>query len=268
MDVKLFIACHKACDVPTDSIYLPLHVGAEGKDSIGFERDDTGDNISNKNPLYCELTGLYWCLHNLEYDYLGLVHYRRYFTLKSKSYQKKNGELSSVLTREELEPLLNQYKIIVPKKRNYYIETVYSHYAHTFDGNQLNVTRKILEELHPEYTRAFDSFMNQKKAYIFNMFIMPKELIQEYCDWLFPILFELDKRIDTSSMSSFEKRYVGRVAERLFNVWLFYQLETKRILPNEIYEMPYLYLGKINWRKKIQGFLLAKLFGKKYKESF
>ena len=74
----IFVACHKKCDTPKDAIYLPLHVGAEGKDPIGFTPDNTGDNISSQNPIFCELTGLYWCWKNLQYDYLGLVHYRRY----------------------------------------------------------------------------------------------------------------------------------------------------------------------------------------------
>ena len=268
MNVKLFIACHKACDVPQDEMYLPLHVGAFEKEDIGFERDDRGENISSKNPLYCELTGLYWCVHNLEYDYLGLVHYRRYFTLKSKSYQKEHGALSSVLTKEEIEPLLETYKVIVPKKRNYYIETVYSHYAHTFDGKQLDEARNIIEEMCSDYLESFDSFMAQKKAYIFNMFVMPRNLVKEYCDWLFPILFELEKRIDTESMSAFEKRYVGRVGERLFNVWLLQQIKRGNLKQEEIKEIPYLYLGKIRWDKKVIGFIMAKLFGKKYKESF
>ncbi len=90
MNVKVFIACHKECEVPADTLYLPLFVGASGKKDIGFQRDDSGENISAKNPLYCELTGLYWCWKNLEYDYLGLAHYRRFFTLRSKSYQKKH----------------------------------------------------------------------------------------------------------------------------------------------------------------------------------
>lgn len=81
----IFVACHKKCDTPKDPVYLPLHVGAEGKEPIGFTPDNTGDNISSQNPIFCELTGLYWCWKNLQYDYLGLVHYRRYFTLKSKA---------------------------------------------------------------------------------------------------------------------------------------------------------------------------------------
>ena len=267
-DIRVFIACHKYCETPDDAMYLPVHVGAVGKESIGFERDDSGNNISEKNPLYCELTGLYWCWKNLSCDYLGLSHYRRYFTLKNKRYQKKHGQQASVLTLKEAENLLKTYKVLVPKKRHYYIETVYSHYSHTFSQLQLDETRKILAEHAPDYLDSWDHLMNGRSAYIFNMFIMPKEMVNEYCEWVFDILALLEKRIDTSSMTAFEKRYAGRIAERLFNVWLDMQMKTGALSKKDIKELPYLYMGEINWPKKISSFLQAKLFGKKYKESF
>ena len=268
MDIKVFIACHKLCDLPKDELYLPIHVGSTGKESFGFIQDNSGDNISDKNPLYSELTGLYWCHKNLDYDYLGLVHYRRFFTLKSKSYIKENGALNSVLSKQECEELLNKYKIILPKKRNYYIETLYSHYAHTFDESHLIETRNIINELCPNYLDIYDKTLKQTSAYIFNMFIMGKDLVNEYCEWLFPILFELEKRIDISNMTAFHKRYIGRISERLFNVWLNYKLTNKELNKEDIKEIPYLYIGDINWKKKITSFIKAKLFNKKYEESF
>ena len=68
--------------MPKYQAYLPVHVGAEGKDSIGYRPDNRWENISTKNPYFCELTGLYWAWKNLDADFIGLVHYRRYFTRK------------------------------------------------------------------------------------------------------------------------------------------------------------------------------------------
>ena len=79
MSIRVIVATHKACDIAQDPLYLPVHVGAAGKEDIGFTRDDSGDNISEKNPHFCELTGLYWAWKNLDDDYIGLCHYRRYF---------------------------------------------------------------------------------------------------------------------------------------------------------------------------------------------
>lgn len=266
--IQLFIACHKACEVPSDPIYLPLHVGAQGKEPFGFTGDNTGDNISEKNPSFCELTGLYWCWKNLKADYYGLVHYRRYFSLKSRSFQKKYGMLPSVLTEKEVRNLLKDHKILLPKKRKYYIETIYSHYDHTFDGHQLDVAKEVISEKYSAYRDSFDWYMKQRSGYVFNMFVMPKDLCDSYCTWLFDILFEVEKRIDDSQMTDFEKRYIGRVSERLFNVWLHYQIENGNIQPSEIKEVPYIYLGEMDWGKKITSFLAAKVFHKKYEKSF
>lgn len=78
-NIKLLVAMHKAYCLPEDAVYAPIQVG--GVHIPGMEnalRDDTGENISNKNRSYCELTALYWGWKNLQADYLGLVHYRRY----------------------------------------------------------------------------------------------------------------------------------------------------------------------------------------------
>ena len=268
MSVKLLIACHKKCDVPADDLYLPVHVGAAGKDSIGFQRDDEGDNISALNPEYCELTGLYWVWKNLDTDYLGLVHYRRYFTLKSRSFRKQHNALDCVMTEEECMSLLKQYKVLVPRKRNYYIETLYSHYSHTFDEKHLTEMRQIISESCPEYLDVYDRTLQQRSGYMFNMFVMSRELTAEYCSWLFPLLAELENRIDTSGMTDFEKRYIGRVSERLFNVWLNRKRQDGSLAETDIHEVPYLYMGEVSWGRKISSFLLAKLFGKKYRKSF
>ena len=58
-DIKIIVATHKKYQMPNDDIYLPIHVGAEGKESIGYQADNVGENISNKNSYFCELTGLY-----------------------------------------------------------------------------------------------------------------------------------------------------------------------------------------------------------------
>ena len=258
--IKIIIAAHKECPLPDGDIYIPLHVGAACNDQIlPYTRDDSGDNISAFNPLFCELTGLYWAWKNLEYDWLGLVQYRRFFA---------SGIHKRVIQQDELSPLLEKYKVFVPRKRHYYIETVYSHYDHTFDGRQFDQARQVISEKYPEYVEDYDFFVNQRSAYLFNMMIMPRHLIDLYCSWLFDIVFELKDRIDSSRMSAFEKRYIGRVSERLFNIWLIHQIRTGVILQKEVKELSYVYTGEINWWKKCTGFLKAKFFKKKYEASF
>ena len=138
MDIKILIATHKSYWMPDDPVYLPLHVGAEGKAELGYTRDNTGDHISSKNKNFCELTGLYWAWKNLDADYIGLVHYRRYFTRKEvHNIEKKK---SQILTKEDWENLLSRYPVIVPDKRKYYIESNRSHYNHAHHPEGLNIT--------------------------------------------------------------------------------------------------------------------------------
>jgi hypothetical protein len=264
-DIKLIIAVHRECALPEAESYIPVQVGAAYSSlTLPYLRDDSGENISRLNPLFSELTGLYWAWKNLDYDWLGLVHYRRFFA----SRRRGKTPADSILKKEELLPLLERYRVLVPRKRHYVIETVYSHYDHTCDGSQLDQARRIIREKCPDYTEDFDALMRRRVTWLFNMMIMPRDLIDAYCTWLFDILFELVRRVDASQMNAFEKRYAGRVAESLFNVWIFHQLRTSALRKQDILELPYVYIGKMNRWKKATAFLKAKLFHIKYKASF
>lgn len=264
-NIKIIVATHKQHFMPTDEMYLPLHVGKLGKADLGYQGDDTGDNISIKNPNFCELTGLYWAWKNLPNDYLGLIHYRRFFSVKNRSELKKSALETLYLTNKEASILLDEYDVIVPTKRYYIIETLYSHYANTMYKEHLDVTRDIISEYCSEYLDSFDSVMKQRSGHMFNMFIMSKELVNSYCSWLFPILFELEKRIPADQYSAFHARFYGRVSELLFNVWLKEHVKHR---PLKVKAIPFVYGEKINWLKKGTAFLMAKFLGKKYEKSF
>ena len=272
---------HKPYQVPEDAAYLPLQVGADGKKEIRVEdcpgaeinhanknaaaiaRDDDGDNISDKNPYFCELTGLYYGWKNLDAEAIGLVHYRRYFSAKSKSYRKKHGMFESALSFDEASAFLKRADIVVPKKRKYYIESLYSHYAHTLDGSHLDKAKVIIGDKYPEYIPYVNKAFKQTWGYMFNMAIMPRKELDEYCSWLFDILFELENRIDTSEMDAFSARLFGRVSEVLFNAWVLKKMDEGM----SIVECPVIDMESVNWPKKILGFLMAKFFGKKYSKS-
>lgn len=251
MDIKILVATHKKYWMPKDGIYLPIHVGREGKADLGYLGDNTGDNISAKNANYCELTGLYWAWKNLKYDYIGLCHYRRYFADKNLHTNNAEKKKAVILHRQDYEKLLREYDIILPVKRNYYIETVRSQYEHAHNKRDLDEAEKIVSELYPEYSEAFAKVMGRTKLHILNMFVMKKALFDEYCSWLFSILFELEKRIDIINYNQYEARVFGFISERLFNAWL----EKQQL---NVKEMPVINLEKVNWVKKINKFLIRK----------
>ena len=211
------------------------------------------------------MTGLYWAWKNLDVKYLGLVHYRRYFTLKSKWYRKKHDNMECVLTKKEAEYLMEKYDIVVPKKQKYIIETLYTHYAHTHYKAHLDQTREIIQKQCPEYLNDYDSVVNSRAGHMFNMFIMSKEYLDDYCAWLFPILFELEKNVDAKNLSAFQQRFYGRVSEIIFNCWIRNKARTAEL---RIKEIPYFYLGRVDWKRKIIAFLKAKFLHIKYEGSF
>ena len=259
--VKIIVATHKKYQMPKDEIYLPVQVGSEGKESIGYQKDNEGDNISLKNPFYCELTGLYWAWKNLDAEYIGLVHYRRHFTLNKKIPKNESDKFNILLNLKEINNILKNTDIILPKKRKYYIENLYEHYKHTTYIEPLDETRNIIEEKCNEYLVEFDKLNTRNSSHMFNMFIMKKEILNDYCTWLFDILFELEKRVPPEKYDNFHARYLGRISELLLDVWI----NTNNLKYEEIKAID---MQNINWLKKGSAFLLAKFTKKKYGKSF
>ena len=150
--------------------------------------------------------------------------------------------------------------MVLPKKRRYFIESLSSHYKHTHDMEHLELTREIIRKRCPEYVDTFDRVMNQTGAHMFNMMIMKRDILDRYCSWLFPILFELEDEVDVKNLSAFDARLFGRVSELLLDVWLK-KNNVKYV------ETGFVQIGDENWGKKIKGFLAAKFGGKKYDRS-
>ena len=249
--IKVLVATHKHYQMPKDDIYLPIQVGAQiNKNDLGFIKDNEGENISVKNPNYCELTALYWAWKNLDADYIGLAHYRRHFAMN-----KDKDKWKRVADRAFIEKQLESADIILPKPRNYYIETSYSQYVHAHHKEDLDYTRDIISEKYPSYIASYDKLMNSTKGHRFNMFIMKREIFDEYMTWMFDILFELENRLDISDYSDNDKRVFGFVSERLLDVWI----DTNKY---KYVELPVQYMEKQNWIVKGGRFIKRKFAGR------
>lgn len=257
------VATHKAYRMPSDPCYLPIQVGAAlhpGLD-LGFQRDDEGENISGLNASYCELTGLFWLWRNVNADAKGLVHYRRLLGSPNAFRRWSRDSYGRLATADEFASLLLERPVVLARRRNYYIETVYNHYSHTFDGAQFDACRAALRDRWPEYVPAWDGLMCSRGAHIFNMFVMRAPEFNAYCAWLFDVLAEVERRYDGSGFDAFDARWPGRVSERLLDPWL----QTNDIA---FVELPVVSPELVDWPAKAKGFLAAKFLGKKYERSF
>ena len=230
--IKLFVCCHQNVQVPKHPLLVPVQVGAALADSHfpGYLHDDTGDNISAKNRSYCELTAQYWAWKNVNADYYGFFHYRRYLypDVKAKLPYRVEREASLPLLDKlgyaEFEHLIQKYDIVVPKGENMYI-SVREHYANApyHHCKDLELVELIIREHHPEMIPALEAHLSGTICYFGNIYIMRREIFHDYCAWLFPILEEFDRRADISGYSAQEQRVDGYVAERLLGVYLMFQ---------------------------------------------
>lgn len=229
MDLKVIVATHKRYDIPKKNYLYPVFAGAAlSKEDLPYQRDDEGENISAKNKTYCELTALYWAYKHIKADYIGLCHYRRYFDLSG----------------------MTEFDVILPKKRHYYIETVYDQFKHAHGSEGLDKAREVIKSHYPDYLPFFDEQMKNRSLHIYNMFIMRKDLFDNYCSFLFGVLEKVEEELGEIS------RLYGFIGERLLDVYV----QRNNIL---YLETGIINTETVNWPKKIIGFLERKYFGKK-----
>lgn len=211
----MHIVTHKPVSIPPMDGFRILGVGSNP--GLPYQRDNTGDNISEKNGSFCELTALYWIWKNTDDDYKGLCHYRRFFG-------KSNIRTSwgTALSHNELVSLLDSADIVLP-----YVE----HMKQTIKDEiliecckpeVLEKLKQIVIESQPEYKEAFDMVFSGNKCTLFNMLFCRKEIFDGYCGWLFPILFELEKSVDMTGYTNYQRRLYGFLSERMLNVYVLH----------------------------------------------
>lgn len=257
-DIKLFVCCHQQTLVPAHPLLVPIQVGAAFADVHfpGFLHDDMGDHISYKNRSYCELTAQYWAWKNVEADYYGFFHYRRYLypdQQAKRPYRIEKEPSPAVLERlnyAQFTELIPQYDLILPKGENMYIP-VREHYAKApyHHAKDLELIVQIILELHPEYKTAVGRYLSGTICYFGNIHIMRKQIFQDYCAWLFPILEEFDQRADVSNYNPQEQRISGYLAERLLGVYRTYHQELN------VLELPRVHFG-VDYKKRLLYYLL------------
>lgn len=207
--MAVYVAAHKAYDVIDTAGYIPLHVGAAGGVELPYTKDNTGEHISEKNPHFCELTGLYWIWKNRREDYKGLVHYRRYFM--------QGGQ---VLPEADIRRLLDDSDIILPP-REILRESAWKEFSlHSGHEHDLVLLREAVAAVDAAYLPSFDTVMAGNRLHLFNMLIAREEIFDAYCAWLFAVLFELEKHVDMTGYTPYEQRLYGFLSERLLNVWV------------------------------------------------
>lgn len=265
--VRILVGYHKPAPLLESDILTPIHLGRDvamesSKDGALSEEeyqwmldnmigDNTGDNISCKGRSLNELTGYYWAWKNYgalgNPDYIGFMHYRRHLCFDLNSPLKANGGgvipwsrlddeyiRTFHLTDEQIVDVVKDYDIVTGEKVDvkYAKRTsVYDHYkqAKYHHIGDYDIALKVMEGLFPQYAGAAKRYNAQKCAYFHHMFVMRRELFHEYVEWLFSILFETEKLLDTSFYNVHEMRALALIGEMLFGTWYTHVRETGRV---------------------------------------
>lgn len=257
--MNIYVITHKKFNrkyIQGKKIYKPLLVGVDcgNKGEEIYLSDNKGENISYKNKSYCELTGIYWIWKNSSEDIVGIDHYRRYFV--------KNRLTKSLLTENDISNALAQNDIVLPKKDPtiYNGETAADFFGDCHDPAVWNLIENTIKEMYPAYVKDFNWYSKQTTGYCYNMFIAHAELINQYNEWLFSILQEIESKVDFEKYDSYNQRMIGFIAERLINIWVHHNnLKAK--------EYPVWYTEKIGLIPKVKNELHKALIKRRLRKN-
>lgn len=268
-DVKIFVSCHKPSFVPDCKFLVPVQAGASLSRTrfSDMYHDDEGINISGQNKTLCELTVQYWAWKNIEADYYGFFHYRRYLSFKKTYPVAGNGKIAANYPKPyrevaDIKENLDEFRIkeerIAELVKNYEVISIIRERSNSTAGEQycqfhfkkdLELMIQILKELHPDFTEDAEFYLNSRELYFMNIYIMRRDYFYDYMEWLFPILEEYGKRTDNSSYSEAEQRTAAYLAERLFGI---YFTRLKREQRGNFCELPYVVFGDTDPREEMK----------------
>lgn len=192
---------------------VPIQVGAARTCvRIAEILDNSGENISDKNGNYSELTGLYWIWRNRLVNhyygddcYYGLVHYRRLFDISSEDILRLKD---------------NDIDVILPYPMPYEPD-IEEHHKRYLSDSEWNAVLQALKELYPQYAEAGKEILGQNYFYNYNIIIAKSTVLEAYCEWLFTLLLRIEE-INSSEGTKKQNRYMGYVGETLETIYFMY----------------------------------------------
>lgn len=246
--IQIAVAYHKDSVLIKNDCLLPIQVGKACTDiELDIQGDDTGDNISEKNFGYAELTAIYWLWKNSNANIKGLFHYRRFLDLNPNTkhlnediYEYQLSETFSSsdflnqmsISAKTITNLLNENVIITRRKedlRSWSNYTVKSHYAAEHHGEHLEKALEIIKTDYPQYFSTAKKLLDGHSSYFTNLFIMDSQNYNEYCSWMFDILFKIEPTLNlydkTLAPNTKKARWAGFLGERLTAIYIQKQID-------------------------------------------
>jgi hypothetical protein len=239
--IKIPVCYYQPWELPKSSLFLPIQAGkAASKYRLKVQGDDTGDNISAKNATFSEFTVWYWAWKNIKtlypnLEYTGMSHYRRFFNLE------RSVNESPVYYRPNIPDMKNYGELFIERlsaadiiltKPAYFSCDVKTQFAYWHNESDYLCLKDTVHDVCPKYDDSFKFvFENNSGISLYCMFVSRYDLFNDYLSWLFPILFEAEKRIDISGYTLYQKRCLAFFAERLLNVYVRHHKLRERYEP-------------------------------------
>lgn len=234
--MSLYVATHKKTSLPVCDWIVPIGLAGYSDELVKLNDSISlgGNEISNRNRNYCELTGLYWLTQNCSDDIIGLCHYRRYFSFihydgvgfNYPSFIQTDQEdaalkfVSTEAQKQLMSNLLESYKIIVPRPI-IHPETVASAFisAHGEKFWQL-----FLSACREEFGNDMRYYDYETRFYFANMFVAKNNIFKNYNETLFRVIDKVYSEIgdlpDEPGLRYQHYRYPGYLAERFMGLYL------------------------------------------------
>lgn len=234
-------------------IYIPVRCGAvfDKQNPMNILGDNTGDNISEKRMSFCEFTVQYWAWKNVQADYYGLCHYRRYLSFSPKHYKTDEYTMVHVpvltpgskkkfylLDPVYMEQVISQYDIITsecaPVKKipaisrtENTVQALWNEQAGSFfERSSINLLFQLIDRMAPEFSQSAREYFSGPVHRGFNCFILKRELFERLCAFQFPIMFAIEQQLDTTGYTQTMLRTPAFLGEMMYGIFL-YHITTK-----------------------------------------
>ena len=269
--VNLFMVYHKPSTLYKNKIITPIHAGRDvaftgSKDGnitiddyewleSNMIGDNIKDNISQKNRFFNEITVTYWIWKNCKSSIVGLMHYRRIFDFRAFGNSKDYADatLKYCIDEKTVKKILSEYDLILPEKLNFGEQTLYQQYQKHHYISDLDLALDVIKEKYPQMSKYADSIKEEHRGYFFNMLICKKDLFNKYAEFLFDVLFEVEKRLpERSERHIYQQIIEAFLAERISNIYFNYMISEKGI---KVKEFPVVHLEPEN---PVKGFIFKK----------
>lgn len=193
---------------------VQVQAGADCTDRrMDIITDNTGENISSKNPNYCELTVTYWAWKNQSNLYKGICHYRRMLVLNESDIYKC---------------IKNDVDVILPLPFVCYPNAT-GQYKRYISENDIKSLKNALYDISPEYLSVWDKVDDEPYFYNYNIFIAKENVFNEYSEWIFNVLRYAERYCESFTKKR-QDRYAGYLGELLTTLYFVGNKEKLKIV--------------------------------------